>query len=209
MPLGYTVLRQKVGNQTEDNFVAGIAPNGQINNFSGRLTVPSIPIGGVAYGSLGTNTTDVSGQLWITDLFLPYNRVVSTIGVLAGGTATTDNWLAAIYDSYGVLIASTAVAGKTLSGANTFQTQAIALTYARGTTTGATAATSVQLFGPQQYFVVVQGNGTAAGAFRTVATATYIDVIATSVSGTFGTVPATITVPTTFTADKAPIVYLQ
>jgi hypothetical protein len=42
-----------------------------------------------------------------------------------------------------------------------------------------------------------------------VATATYIDVISTSVSGTFGTVPATITVPTTFTADKAPIVYLQ
>ena len=155
---------------------------------------------------LATNTTDVI-QLWVTDILVPYNRVVSNINILSGGTATTDNWLAAIYDSYGVLIASTALAGQLLATANTWQTQAIALTYARGTTTS-TAATSVKLSGPQQYYIAVQGNGTTAGAIQTVP-APYQICAAAIAAGTFGTIPATITPPTTFTAAKAPIVYLS
>lgn len=210
MPLGslYFTNRQRVSTQTEDNLTVAQSPVGNINVPGGKLRVSNIPIGSVAYASLGNNTTDVNGQLWITDILVPFNRTVSTIGVLSGGTATTDKWIAAIYDSFGVLIASTAVAGQTLSGANTFQTQAIALNYARGTTT-ATAATSVALSGPQQYFVVVQGNGTQAGSFSTVAASTYIDVVGSIVAGTFGTLPASITVPTTFTANQAPIIYLQ
>lgn len=203
----YLQQGQRVADQTEDNFRAGTAVVGQLNVPGGQLKLTNIPIGSVAYASVGTNSTDVAGQLWVTDILVPYNRIVSTIGMLAGGTATTDKWLAAIYDSYGYLVASTAVAGKLLSGANTFQTQAIALTYARGTTTS-TAATSVQLYGPQQYFVVVQGNGTAAGSLQTVATATFLNLVSTTIAGTFGTLTSTITVPTTFTADNAPVIYL-
>lgn len=202
MTSGYLQVGQDIGSQSEDNAFLALNP---VNNSAvpgGKLRVASIPIGGVAYGSLGTNSTDVNGQLWITDIFIPMKRVITKIGVLQGGTATTDNILVAIYNAYGQLLASSALAGAVLSGANTFQEFALVLNAA-----GATIS-SLQLYGPNQYFIAVQGNGTAAGAIRTVATNTYIDVIGTSVAGTFGTLPATITVPTTFTADKAPIVYV-
>lgn len=206
MPGGFLQAGDRVANQSETNFRAGTAVNGQLNVAGGQLICSNIPIGSVALASIGTNTTDVV-QLWVTDILVPYNRVVSNINILSGGTATTDNWLAAIYDSYGVLIASTALTGQLLATANSWQTQAIALTYARGTTTS-TAATSVQLFGPQQYYIAVQGNGTTGGAFQTVP-APY-QICANSITaGTFGTIPATITPPTTFTAGKAPIVYLS
>lgn len=206
MPNGYLQTGQNVNSQQETNFRAGIAVNGQLNVAGGQLICSNIPIGSVALASIGTNTTDVI-QLWVTDIMVPYNRVVSNINILSGGTATTDNWLAAIYDSYGVLIASTALAGQLLATANTWQTQAIALAYVRGTTTSI-AATSVPLFGPQQYYIAVQGNGTTAGAIQTVP-APYQICAGSITAGTFGTIPNTITVPTTFTAAKAPVVYLS
>ena len=206
MPSGYLQPGQRVANQPEQNFVAATAVNGKANVTGGQLICSNIPIGSVALASIGTNTADII-QLWVTDIMVPYNRLVSNISILSGGTATTDNWLAAIYDSYGTLIASTALAGQLLATANSWQTQAIALTYARGTTTS-TAATSVQLYGPQQYYIAVQGNGTAAGAIQTVP-APYQICAGIIAAGTFGTIPATITVPTTFTAAKAPVVYLS
>ena len=206
MPSGYLQQGQTVGQQNETNFIAGQSVNGKLNVAGGQLICSNIPIGSVALASIGTNTTDII-QLWVTDILVPYNRIVSNISILSGGTATTDNWLAAIYDAYGTLIASTALAGQVLATGNTWQTQAIALTYARGTTTS-TAATSVQLYGPQQYFIVVQGSGTASGAIQTVP-APYQICAGVIAAGTFGTIPATITVPTTFTAAKAPIVYLS
>ena len=57
---------------------------------------------------------------------------------------------------------------------------------------------------PGIYYLSVQGNGTAAGALRVVATATFINVVSQVNAGTFGTLPA-ITPPTTFTAGQAPI----
>jgi len=210
MALGYLQTKQKVGNQTEDNFVAGIGVNGQLNIAGGQLICSNIPIGSVALASLGTNTADII-QLWTTDIMVPYNRIVKNISVLSGGTATTDNWLAAIYDSYGRLLASTALAGQLLATANTWQTQALALVYpASGLTltTAGSAATQIQLYGPQQYYICVQGNGTTAGAIQTVP-APYQICGAALTAATFGTIPATITPPTTFTAAKAPIVYLS
>jgi len=210
MALGYLQQRQKVGNQTEDNFVAGIGVNGQLNVAGGQLICSNIPIGSVALASIGTNTTDIV-QLWTTDILVPYNRIVKNISILSGGTATTDNWLAAIYDSYGRLIASTALAGQLLATANTWQTQPLALVYPASGLTASTAglsATQVQLYGPQQYFIAVQGSGTTAGALQTVP-APYQICASAITAATFGTIPATITPPTTFTAAKAPIVYLS
>ena len=197
---------EMVARQREDNFTVGQNVIGTVNVAGGQLTCSNIPIGSVALASIGTNTADII-QLWVTDILVPYNRIVSNINILSGGTAATDNWLAAIYDSTGTLIASTALAGKLLATSNAWQTQAIALTYARGTTTS-TAATSVALNGPQQYYIAVQGNGTAAGAIQTVP-APYLICAGVIAAGTFGTIPATITAPTTFTAAKAPIVYLS
>lgn len=159
-----------------------------------RLAIPNITLGSVAYGSLGTNSTDVNGQLWVTDLWVPFAKRITTIGVLQGGTATTDNILVALYDTTGTLLANSATAGETLSGANTFKELAL--------------LSAVQVY-PAQYWVAVQGNGTTAGAIRTIAASTFVDVLTTVIAGTFGTVPASITVPTTFTANNGPIVYLK
>ncbi len=155
----------------------------------------NIPIGSVAYASVGTNTADVAGQLWITDIFVPSNMVCTAIGFLQGGTATTDNVLAAIYDGAGNRLGNSNTAGVVLATANTFAER--------------TLLTPVQLFGPNFYFVAIQGNGTAAGAIQTIPTLTFVGVKAGVLSGAFGTVPATISPPTTFTAGQGPIVYLK
>jgi hypothetical protein len=157
--------------------------------------VSNIPIGSVAYASVGTNTADVNGQLWITDVLVPTSFVCTAIGFLQGGTATTDNVLAAIFDAGGNRLGNSATAGVVLSGANTFAER--------------TLLTPVQLIGGNRYFVAVQGNGTAAGAIQTVPTATFVGVLAGVLAGTFGTVPASIVVPTTFTAGQGPVVYLK
>ena len=157
--------------------------------------VSNIPIGSVAYASVGTNTTDIAGQLWITDIIVPTNMVVSSIGFLQGGTATTDNTTVAIFDGAGNRLGNSSLSGAVLSGASSFQEQAL--------------LTPVQLYGPARYFVAVQGNGTAAGAIQTIPTATFVGVLAGVLSGAFGTVPAKINPPTTFTAGSGPIVYLK
>lgn len=167
----------------------------------GSFIVSNIPIGPVALASIGTNTTGVV-QLWVTELFLPCNRDVTKIGFLQGGTATTDKALCCIYNSAGALVASAALAGVLLSGANTFAEQAIALDGSGN------AITSVSLVGPAQYFVGVQLNGTTAGDIQTVP-APYLLCANSVTAGSFGTLPATITPPTTFTAGKGPIVYLK
>jgi hypothetical protein len=157
--------------------------------------ISNIPIGSVAYGSVGTNTTDIAGQLWITEVFVPYNFVVSTIGFLQGGTATTDNFLVAIFDPGGNRLATSNLSGVVLSGASTFQEQALLST--------------VQLYGPSKYYVAVQGNGTAAGAIQTIPTSTFVGVFTKVLAGAFGTVPANIVVPTSFAAGSGPVVYLK
>lgn len=159
------------------------------------MYISNVPIGSVAYSSCGTDTTDVAGRLWITSIIVPSNFVVSSIGFLQGGTATTDNTLVAIFDAGGNRLSTSNLSGVTLSGANTFQEQAL--------------LTAVQLYGPNRYFVAVQGNGTASGAIRTVATSTFVGLFTGILAGSFGTVPASISPPTTFAAGNGPFVYLK
>lgn len=177
---------------------------GQINGaaaFNPLNQYSNIPIGSVAYGSLGTNTTDVAGQLWVVSVTLPVDMTITSLRCLAGGTATTDNVIGALYKqnltgdtTMATLVANSALAGVLLAGANTFQTYTFLSTYA------AKAG---------KYFMVLQGNGTTAGAIRTIAASTFIGVTAGSIAGVFGTIPSMITFPTTFTADKGPICWVQ
>jgi hypothetical protein len=199
---GQLELGNAVATQDEGRMVIGQLPIGSPTVTGGQLSVGNVDVGGIAYSSLGTNTTDIAGQWWITDILVPLNRVLTNISVMAGGTATTDNIMVAIWDAKGNLLASSAIAGQVLSGANTFQVVPLALNAA------AAAATTLQLYGPQQYYVGVQGNGTAAGAIQTIPASSWNNVCCGSVAGTFGTVPKTITLPATFTAAKGPIVAL-
>lgn len=154
----------------------------------------NVPIGGVAYASIGTNTADVNGQEWLTSIYVPQTAWVTGVSFMSGGTATTDNMYVILRDSAGNVMATSALAGAVLSGANTFQTRAF--------------TSQILLVGPARYFVSVVGNGTAAGAIETISASTYTNVVCATASGTFGTVTATFTVPTTFTAGKCPVVQI-
>ena len=58
-----------------------------------------------------------------------------------------------------------------------------------------------------KYFIALQCNGTTT-RLRLIPTLTFVDVLAGTVTSVFGTVPAVVTVPTTFTADKGLYCYL-
>lgn len=151
----------------------------------------NIPIGSVAYGSVGTNSADVADKMMRTSIVVPRSGFYTGIQVLQGGTATTDKIHAGLFDSTGKLVTNSLAAGVLLATADTFK----ALPFA-----------AVQLItGPARYFIGVTGNGATAGSYRTIAASTFIDVLSGSAtSQTFGTFPE-FTPPTTFSADLAPV----
>jgi hypothetical protein len=158
---------------------------------SGRSKFQTVPIGFVAYSSMGTNTTTVAGTHLRAELFVNRNFTATGIAVLNGATVGTDKGQVALYDSSGNLVATSALAGATTSGANAFQTYAF---------------TATVNLSPGQYWAVYQSNGTT-DTVRTIAVSTFIETNTGSATGTFGT-PLNFTPPTTFTADKGPIAYV-
>lgn len=177
---------------SDDNFIEA-KPLGDVG-LGGGLPVQlcTIPIGSVAYGSLGTSTTQVAGTTFYGSIFVPSTQKWTGLKVLQNGTVGTDKFIGQLWDADGNKLLNSATAGVTTSGANTFLSLAF------------TAAAIIP--GPARYFVGVQGNGSTDG-LRTVATATFIDGVASSDTGTFATLE-NITVPTTLTADKWPIMCL-
>lgn len=162
-------------------------------------SVCTVPIGSVAYASLGTVVADTADKQFRASIFVPYTAFFTGIKFLAGTTATTDNVTSALFSADGKRIASSAAAGALLSGASTFQTNAFALNR------NGAAQTTTLVTGPAMYFVTETGNGSAAGAYAFIAASTYPNVVTGSAtSQTFGTWPD-FTAPTTFTADVGPI----
>lgn len=154
--------------------------------------ISNIPIGSVAYASIGTSAVHVAGTIYVAEIDVPFARTVTGIAVLNGGTVGTDNLIAALYGpDGGAAIATSALAGALSAGANVFQ--ALAFT------------APVTLMNPGRYFIAVQCNGTTATT-RRIAAATYLNLTKTF-AGVFGTI-ASLTVPTTTVADAGPIGYL-
>lgn len=165
----------------------------QESPFTGRYRYCTISGSLGALASLGTNKAMVAGTVWYADIFIPTPSITLTgIGVLNGATVATDKGIVSLYDSTGVLLANSALAGATTSGANTFQQYAFTGTY--------------QILKPGRFWVAYQSNGTT-DTIRTIATATWIDVLSGNAAGVFATLPA-ITPPTTFTADLGPVAYV-
>jgi hypothetical protein len=158
----------------------------------GPVRLPNIPVGAVAYGSLGTSAVHVAGSLYVAETFVPTTRVVTGISILNGATASTDNVIAALYSAAGARLAHSALAGVLATGTNAFQDFALTAPY-----------TAV---GPARYFVVIQVNGTTTTT-RRIAASTYLNR-ASIIAGTFGTLPATITPPTGVEANAGPIAVL-
>ncbi len=145
----------------------------------------------------GTDTTPASGTQFVTSIYMPANMTVTNVSYLIGSQGGTDKVYAVIYDSAGVVVANTDIssAGTAVTVGTTANIQTIPLT------------APIALTGLRRYFVGISMNGNTA-RLRTVPAHTQVGLLAGQVSQTHGTVAA-ITVPSTFTADKAPVVFLN
>ncbi len=143
----------------------------------------------------GTDTAPASGTQFVTSIFVPVNMTVTNINYLIGSVGGTDKVYGVLYDSTGAVLANTSLTtgGATVGTLATVQTLAL--------------TAPVSIVGPRLFYVGISMNGTTA-RLRTVPAQCSAGRLAGSVSQTHGTVAA-ITAPATFTADKAPIVFLN
>lgn len=165
-----------------------ITPTGGIVGTTlGRVS--NIPIGGVAYGSLGTDTTvGGTGTTYFSEIWLPSNKTCTGAAVLNGTTAGTDKLILGLANAAGTVVATTALAGTTASGTDAFQSIAFTAPYAA--------------VGPAKYWLIVQVNGNTT-KIRTIAASTYLN-FGNSAAGTFGTLTA-ITPATDAGTNEGPI----
>jgi len=146
----------------------------------------------IAFASLGTDTTPVAGTLYRCEIYVPFKAAWTGLSVLNGSVAATDNLIPALYDTNGVLITNGPVAGVVATGVNSFQNLPF---------------NNVVTLQPGRYFTALQVNGTTT-RFRTWASANGGNQMTGSSTGTFGTIPASFTPPTTFTTAVGPIAAL-
>lgn len=155
----------------------------------------TVPIGSVAYGSFGTSITASTTAQYTASVFVPNTIIVTGITQLNGAAVDTGSKkIVMLYGLNGQLLANSATAGTAATGSDAFQ--AIPFTSAKIIT------------GPSYYFTGLQDDTADANALRMIATATFNNVIASSITSVFGTVPTSITAPTTFTADVGAIACL-
>jgi hypothetical protein len=162
----------------------GSAGYGTPTYYQGPLILPVINLGSLALTSYETSgTAPVAGTMNLTEIYVPYWNTWTGIGVLNGTTVGTDNMLVALYGTSGALLANSAVAGALSAGASVMQNRAF---------------TSPITLAPGRYFLGCQSNGTTA-TLRHLLAANGSNVCTSATTGTFGTVPATLTPPATFT----------
>lgn len=137
--------------------------------------------------TFGTDSAGIATQIWVCELQIPKNTLLTGLSYLIGSVGGTDKVIVIFYDVSGNILANSAVAGVTVGTASTFQRVAFTSTFPAK---------------PGKYYVGVSTNGTTAKIQTQIAG----DHDAGAIIGqTFGTLVA-ITPPSTFTAGKAPIV---
>lgn len=160
--------------------------------FTGRFRIFTQYITG-SLTALGTSTANSSTVANYADIFVPFLNTWTGIGILNGATVGTDKGIVSLHDNLGAVLATSALAGATTSGASAFQQYNFTATFKN------------KYLG--QYYIGYTQNG-ATDNYQTIKTATVLDVLTQTATGqVFGTVAA-LTPPTTFTADKGPIAFL-
>lgn len=159
----------------------------------GPLYWPCIALGSAALTGYEVNgVAQVAGTINFTEIYVPYQQTWLGAGILNGTTVGTHNVLTALYGTNGALLANSAVAGVVSAGASVFQN---------------IAYTAPITLLPGRYFLGFQYSGTTPTP-RHLLAANGSNVITGTVAGTFGTIPSSITVPTTFTTAVGPICQL-
>lgn len=146
----------------------------------------------ISYFGNGLDKTMVAGSRYYSSYQIGNPLLVTGIAIKVGGTGGTDNWLFELHGPTGLLLATTATAGTTAGTANTWQKIDLTATY--------------NVTVPGTYFVAIQSAGTTA-KFDSVNAPATTGLLTGSATGTFGT-GASITVPTTYTANLGPKVML-
>lgn len=165
--------------------------------YSSPVTQPSLSplpvVGALAVTGLETSGTAPSAatEMYCTELDVQFSQLLTGMGVLNGTTVGTDKHIVVLYDGAGNLLDYSATAGTTSANASTYQKHAFVKPYF--------------LVGPGKYVGCIQTNGTT-DTVRHVVTAMYGGQIdAFKLTGkTFGTIPASITDPATFTTALGP-----
>lgn len=148
------------------------------------LKYPGAPTG-------ASSTSHVDGTIWFSQIDIPRSSVLTGACVYQGATVTTDKNIVALYDSGGILIASSTLAGSTNDGtASLYQCQAF---------------TAPVLVAGGSYFAAMQTKGTTDNFFTYVTGGAPTLYGTQNQTGTFGTLPAMTTPTTTFTTAKGPL----
>ncbi len=153
-----------------------------------RLKYSTVPIGSVAYGSFGVSVITSATSSGAIDLFVDQAFRSTGCGLMIGGTGGTDSLICSLYDAKGLLVANTAAAGVTAS-ASTNAFQEIAWTSAVTLPAG-------------RYYLVFQSNGTTV-TIRRPAALTFVNIVTSSITSVFGTIPSVIAVPSTMATSIA------
>lgn len=164
-----------------------------VSSYQGPLRWPCIALGSAALTGYETNgVAPVAGSIDLTEIFVPFYQTWTGVGVLNGTTVGTDSFIVALYGSNGDLLANSSLAGTLSAGASVFQN--IPFT------------TPLPLL-PGRYFTAFQSNGTTATVRHLLAANGSVPCTSRT-AGTFGTLPATMTPPTTFTTAVGVITQL-
>lgn len=173
-------------------------PQGGLSTPTALQGLPRLVAGGLALGSLALTSFETNGVAQTAgtfntiEIYVPYFNVWTGIGVLNGTTVGTNKYVVGLWGTNGALIANSAVAGVLTANASVFQNVAFTNT--------------VPLL-PGRYIIGVQLDGTT-DTVRHMLVANGAQPSCSTIAGTFGTVPSTITVPSTFTTALAPISWL-
>lgn len=181
---GVPLLTQSTGAETTsfDTNAAGGA-----NPQTGAFGLQQLALLISFYGSK-LDKTMVGGSRYYSSVNIGFPGVLTGIGVEIGTVGGTDSWIVELHGPTGLLLATSATAGTLAGTANTWQQIPFTATY--------------NLTVPGTYFLALQSNGTTA-KFASIDAPTSSGVLTGSATGVFGT-GASITVPTTYTANLGP-----
>lgn len=168
--------------------------------FYGPAVVSNIPIGGAALTGFETNgVAQTAFEINLTEIFVPHWNTWTGASLLNGTTVGTNNQVYWLFNTEGDMLAYTAIAGTLNAGASVFQKIAF--------TTPITLA-------PGRYFLGAQLDGNTAtprhvlAAFGAEPRSGVVAATASFAASLTALSAAAITVPTSFTTAKAPIMQL-
>lgn len=138
----------------------------------------------------GTSTNGNSATVYLSQIFVPFTTTLTGIKVNNAGTVGTNKYIGILYNSLGVPVASSALAGILTASASTFQSLAFTSPY---------LAT-----GPGIYWLGIQINGATDAFYTTPAVGEPFGKTGSVAGQVFGTL-SNISLPTTFTAGSGVI----